>query len=85
MSSTKAQDVAEQGQERHSVVDCLAPDREGHTGCPTTFTGRKRNAASNFMKTSSESSLEKRVKPLENSTNALEEKMIGAYSLVGLS
>ncbi|GMF36378.1 unnamed protein product [Phytophthora fragariaefolia] len=36
---------------------------------------RMRNAASNFKKTSSEISLEKRSKALENSTNALEEKM----------
>ncbi|GMF44204.1 unnamed protein product [Phytophthora fragariaefolia] len=61
--------------EDKQLADCLAPDREGHTGVPTTFTGRKRNAASNFKNTSSESSLEKRLKALENSTNALEEKM----------
>ncbi|GMF53332.1 unnamed protein product [Phytophthora fragariaefolia] len=51
--------------EDKQLADCLAPDREGHTGCPTTFTGRKRNAASNFKKTSSESSLEKPLKALE--------------------
>ncbi|GMF36149.1 unnamed protein product [Phytophthora fragariaefolia] len=61
--------------ENKQLADCLAPDREGHTGCSTAFTGRKRNVASNFKKTSTEASLEKRLKALDNSTNALEEKM----------
>jgi hypothetical protein len=30
--------------EDNQLADCLAPDREAHIGCPSTYSGRKRNA-----------------------------------------
>ncbi|KAG7378272.1 hypothetical protein PHYPSEUDO_010306 [Phytophthora pseudosyringae] len=61
--------------EDKELADCLAPDREVHSGCPTTSTGRKRNAEVSPGQTLSDRSIEKRLKTGEASMKALEEKI----------
>ncbi|KAF1780609.1 hypothetical protein GQ600_25835 [Phytophthora cactorum] len=52
------------------LADCLAPDRDLHVGCPTTFSRRKRNTTEPARQLSS--SIEKWLKTVENSVKALE-------------
>ncbi|KAE9187227.1 hypothetical protein PF004_g22862 [Phytophthora fragariae] len=58
--------------EDNQLADCLAPDRDTHTGCPTTYSGKKRNVA---VAEAQSSALEKRMKKVEESLRAVEDKI----------
>ncbi|KAF1774315.1 hypothetical protein GQ600_19932 [Phytophthora cactorum] len=62
------------------LADCLAPDRESHVGCPTTFSRRKRNTTAPARQPSS--SIEKRLKTVENSVKPLEDKIDMLVSII---
>ncbi|KAF1785724.1 hypothetical protein GQ600_23876 [Phytophthora cactorum] len=62
------------------LADCLAPDRDLHVGCPTTFSRRKRNTTEPARQLSS--SIEKWLKTVENSVKALEGKIDMLVSII---
>ncbi|ETI30288.1 hypothetical protein F443_22591 [Phytophthora nicotianae P1569] len=60
------------------LADCSAPDRGAHIGCPSTFQGRKRDTAVYHGQRSSNNSttqFEKRLKTVESSVKAVEDKI----------